>query len=252
MSAPAHLILALLSLLILASDLSAQGIRGRVLDADTERPVTGATVTLLGPDETVIRGALTGDDGEFVLPISRSGRYMLRAERIGYAAVTSHPLDLIAGDSLTVELRMGTEAVTLAPLTVTASPRRSIRDRTLDDFYRRQLSGWGTHYGPAEIDRLRPMSVTNLLQGTPGVRIQYLRGMRTQIMMQNARGYCRPTLFVDGSRLPTDEIDSWISGSSLRAVEVYNRAIEIPGEFISVRNYDCGAIVIWTNMRVDG
>lgn len=235
---------------LLAGSVSAQGIRGRVLDAETGQPVPAATVTLLDAAQTVLRQVVTDSAGGFSLRVAEGGRYHLRTERIGYETVTSPPVDIAAGDTMVVELRLGTEAVVLAPLTITASSRRSPRDRTLDEFYERQRRGWGRFFSPTEIDRLRPRTVTNLLQGSPGIRIRYGRGTQTTVLMRTGRGNCAPTIYVDGHRMPGNDIDQWVAASSVRAVEVYTRAMETPAEFASVRNWNCGAIVIWTTLRI--
>lgn len=235
---------------LLAGSLSAQGIRGRVLDAETGQPVAGATVEVLDAGEVALRRVVTDTAGGFSLRVAETGRYHLRSERIGYETVTSPPIDMVAGDTLVVELRMATEAVVLAPLTITASSRRSPWDRTLDEFYERQRRGWGRFIGPAEIERLRPVTVTQLLHGYPGIRIRYGRGMQSTVLMRTGRGNCAPTIYVDGHRMPGNDIDQWVTGSAVRAVEVYSRAMEVPGEFASVRNWNCGAIVIWTTLRI--
>jgi hypothetical protein len=241
------------SLILLAPGIaSAQGIRGVVLDAETGLPVGAAAVALLDAREAPVGRVLSDTAGGFSLPVRQSGRYHLRAERIGYATVTSPPLDLVVGDTLVVELILGVDVVTLAPLTVTVASRNNLRNRALDGFYARQRRGWGTFFGPREIEHLRPWSIVNVLQTAPGVNIRYGRGTRTTITMRATGGRdCRPTVYVDGLRAISDELDSWVVGSAIRAVEVYRRNMEVPAEFASVQNWDCGAIVVWTSLTVD-
>jgi hypothetical protein len=227
-----------------------RGIAGRLLDAATDAPIRYAAVALLDAREAVVRTMWTDSAGTFALPVSLSGRYHLRAERLGYETVTSPPVDMASGDTLVVELRMSTRAVPLAPLTVTAASRRTVRDRALDGFYQRQRAGWGTFFGPDDIERLRPAYVVNLLQMLPGVRVEYLRGMETRVLMRAVRGDCAPTIYIDGMRLTANlDIEGFVTASSLRAVEVYRRGMLAPAEFASVMNYDCGVIVIWTALR---
>jgi hypothetical protein len=237
-----------------SGSLSAQGIRGVVLDSETDLPVGAAAVSLLDAGEEEVRRVLADSAGAFSIPVLHRGRYHLRAERIGYVTVVSQPIDLLAGDTMVVELRMGVDAVLLAPLTVTASSRTVLRNHALNGFYDRQRRGRGTFYDPTEIERFRPASVINLLQVTPGVRIRYGRGARTQVRM-NAMGgrsrECIPEVYVDGTRALPDELESWVSGSSIRALEVYRRPLAVPVEYMSVRNWDCGAILIWTSFTVD-
>jgi hypothetical protein len=233
--------------------LHAQGIRGVVLDLESEAPIAGATVSLRTEADVAVRRAVTDSVGGFSFPVSHTGRYHLRAERFGYATVDTPPLDLLAGDTAVVELRMGVDAVALAPLTVTAASRSRLRSRVLDEFYERKRRGWGRYMDPQEIDQLRPGHVSQLLHATPGIRIQYGRGITPVVLMRRmGGGTCVPTIITDGMRAPSTDIDAWVSGSSVRAVEVYSRAMEVPAEYASVVNWDCGAILIWTTLTVDG
>jgi hypothetical protein len=234
-----------------AAPLEAQSIRGQLLDDATEAPIVGATVSLLDARENAVRRVITDAAGWFSIADPLSGRYLLRAERIGYATVTSPPLDLVRGDTVVVELRTGVEAVPLAPLTVTESSRRLLRNRAMDGFYERQRRGWGHFIGPNEIERLRPWSATSVLHAAAGVRVHYGRTGGIGITMRGARGLpCGPTLFLDGSPLPFGDLDAWVPGTAVRAVEVYSRALYVPAEFATVMNPDCGVIVIWTSFLV--
>ena len=100
--------------------LVAQTVRGSLLDEDTDAPISGVSLSLLlgTRGNEVVTGALTDSAGLFIIPSGSEGRFRLRAQRIGYGTVTSPPFDLIERDTLAVELRMSTEAIPLAPLTV--------------------------------------------------------------------------------------------------------------------------------------
>lgn len=241
--------LLLLLLCGLPAAAGAQSIRGRLLDNATSQPIASASIRLIGTDGREAGGTLTDRDGAFSLRAPGGGRYQLRAERIGYQPALSQPLDLLAHDTLSVELRLSTEAVLLDPLTVTASPRPDVRNAAMDGFYARQRQGRGRFYDPADIERLRPVQVSNLLQVTPGVSVRYV-GMPAgaRVTMRRALGECIPTLFIDGHRVPTGPdvgIDDWLPAATLRALEVYRSPLETPAEFSAFN--DCGAIVAWTN-----
>jgi hypothetical protein len=232
-----------------ASELAAQGVTGRLVDDATGGPIPSATVTLLGVDGGALRGVVTDADGGFRFEPG-TGRFRLRAERIGYRTAESPMLDLWRGDEIEVELRMSTEAVLLAPLTVTASSRGRIRNRNLDGFYSRRDRGRGRFFRPEDVERIRPVYVANLLQITPGVELEY-RSMRPEVWMRQGIRRCMPTLYIDGHPIPLYpgfSIDDWVIGSSVRALEVYRNAHEVPIDLPSFSG--CGAVVVWTEFGV--
>jgi hypothetical protein len=259
------LLVALLWLLLSAGSAGAQGVRGVVLDMDTGLPIEGATVSLLDFGEEALHSVITGRAGTFWIRIQNSDRYHLRAERIGYAPVTSPPLDLAAGETSVVELRMGVEAVPLAPLTVKASSSTSFRNRALDDFYARRrlgLAGGAAFYGPAELEQMPAADVVSLLQMAPGVSIhvQYSgstslatgteAGSTPRITMRRGIVECTPDLFVDDVLVSASDINQYVSSHSVRAIEIYN-GLAVPSEF-RVRPFDsCGVIAIWTSSTID-
>ena len=89
--------------------LSAQSIRGRLLDEETGDPIPGAGVTLLAGSKggRIVRGVLTDSMGEFFIEAEEEGRFRLKSERIGYKSVTSPPFDLLTQDTLEVVKRNG-------------------------------------------------------------------------------------------------------------------------------------------------
>lgn len=66
----------------ICSPLSAQTIRGTVLDKITESPLPGVLVDL--PDLTEARGAVTDVNGVFVIKDLTPGRYQVRARYLGF------------------------------------------------------------------------------------------------------------------------------------------------------------------------
>ena len=111
-------VLAVLFLLLGAAAAGAQGparISGRVLDALSQRPVSGAEI-LAGE----LR-AVTGGDGSFVLGNVPPGRLELRVRRIGYAP-TRESVDIVPGLERTLSVVLEPLAVRLESLTVAAAP----------------------------------------------------------------------------------------------------------------------------------
>lgn len=104
----------------------AQAVSGRFVDQDGA-PIPSARVTLQAESGTAVHAVLTGADGQFSLRAPAAGRYLLRGERIGYAATVSDPVTLAAGETATQRLVAAGQRVMLEAIMVSAEPRCSIR-----------------------------------------------------------------------------------------------------------------------------
>ncbi len=105
----------------------AQTAQGRLVDRDTGVPVEGALVLLLNPDFETEGGSLTNEDGRFLIRAPGSGRFILRAFRIGYETITSEPIDLLQGDVFDIRLETGVSPIELSELRVEAESRCVVR-----------------------------------------------------------------------------------------------------------------------------
>lgn len=223
-----------------AAPLAAQRVEGRLLDAETAAPITGATVSLLQEDGTAVRSVLSDNAGAFTLEAPHPGVYRLRASRLGYRTGTSAPVDLVANAILPVQLRLSSRAVQVEPLTVTGVPRNERLES--QGFYDRR-----ERYGPdglksgqfleqEDIERHNPFSISDIFkQDMPGVFYG-----RNGITMR--RG-CRPAVFVNGWKAPGG-FDNVASPRSLAGIEVYT-GLAIPERYLLDAN-GCGVILLWT------
>ena len=109
--------------LLTASPVGAQAIRGHLIYDSSGTPVGGATITVLF-GEIRASQTLTGDDGSFLITLEAWGTYQLEAARFGYETTTSQPFLVEASDTVTVDFRVLPDAVLLAPLLVTARSNR--------------------------------------------------------------------------------------------------------------------------------
>jgi hypothetical protein len=236
--------------------LSSQVVRGRVLDQDTEEPVNVASVTLLvgTRGEEIVRGVLTDSLGRFVIGSGGDGRYRLSAERIGYEKVVSPPFDLVGRDTLEVELRMSTQAIPLAPLTV-VSERMPLLDniRLVEggfvgrrDLYGREGLGSGHFLTKKDWEHRSPTMIAEIVREVPGIRIVGASIRMRTVTSFNPYG-CVPSFYLDGNliRLRGESIEDLISAYSISAVEVYT-GMTRPPEFMDMLEHPCGAIVLWT------
>ena len=106
------LFLALVGGLLMAPQLSAQDatgtIRGRVLDAASQQPLSSVNVILVG----TTRGAVTQNDGSYLLINVTAGTQTVRASRIGYSPLTQS-VTVAAGGSATADFSLQVQAVQL-------------------------------------------------------------------------------------------------------------------------------------------
>lgn len=111
---------ALASTMMSASSIAAQGtagtITGRVVDKGTTQPISEAQVQLAG----TVRGARTGDTGEYRLVGIPAGTYTLRVVRIGYSQET-RAVTVIAGQTQNLDFELSSAAVQIDQVVVTAT-----------------------------------------------------------------------------------------------------------------------------------
>ncbi len=227
---------------------AAQGVRGIVIDAATEQPVDGADVVLLDTLGNRINAVSSDTTGRFLLLITASGRYQLRASRIGYKDSMSRPIYLDRHELLPVELRLSTEAIEIAPLTVTANT--TMFDRDMAGFRRRaREDGFGYFMTPEQLKGMHLPRASSYLARAPGIRIRYGQGGRALILLSHAGRTCSPNLVIDGLPYAVDgslSIDDLLRPDEVHAVEVYGRVEDVPPHFLGFRP-NCGAVVVWTN-----
>src|SRR5688572_7960215 len=118
--AVASTLFVLMTCLIAPLQLHAQVIAGRVLEAGSGTPVAGAQLRLLAANGSERGAVVTDSSGWFQVTLPNAGRYSLAVEHIGYARFASTMLDVPARQTVTVEIRLGRDAIPLEPLVVTA------------------------------------------------------------------------------------------------------------------------------------
>ena len=115
--------LSLLAALFGAVPAAAQAVEGTLREPGGA-PVERVLVALVDERGTQVARVLTGTDGSFSLRAPAAGRYSLRAERIGYAAIVSPAFELRAGETRTERMVASGAAVMLQGLTVSPAARR--------------------------------------------------------------------------------------------------------------------------------
>jgi TonB-dependent starch-binding outer membrane protein SusC len=109
------LFLALVGGLLLAPQLSAQDatgtIRGRVVDAASQQPLSSVNVVIVG----TTRGAVSQNDGSYLLVNVTPGTQTVRSSRIGYTPQTQ-TVTVTAGGSATADFSLQAQAVVLGEI----------------------------------------------------------------------------------------------------------------------------------------
>jgi hypothetical protein len=228
---------------------TAQTVRGVVVEDSTRTPIHGATVELVAANLTKVATTLTDTAGAFVLRANAPGKYTLQLAHPSYASNGSDTIALGSGEVLMVQLRMGRQAIKLAPVVVTSRGNARV-----GGFYDRlQRGGFGTYITRADIDK-RPGAhrATDLLQGVAGVELTPIRrgrgsSMANIISMRGSGRRCPPAIFINGApmrQIGDSGVDDFLTPNSLEAIEVYRGAGGTPGEFQQPGT--CGAVVFWT------
>ncbi len=260
----------LLTLIVLSlafpAALQAQSIQGRVVDAASGEAVPEASVIVEGGAQRHTVRARTGADGGFSLALRGAGSYRVRVERTGYQPATSQEVAMAAGEALQVELKISTQPVTLAPLTVVARqavPR--VASLETSGFYDREKRGHGRFFKRDHFEKRRGNRLVTILDEVPGVRIfrdrqgnEYVTFDRAQsngAFSRTQRGeaeMCQPIFFMDGTRVSTGgggrggvTLNDLVEPERIEAVEVYASVAQLPAEF-NASDASCGVIVIWT------
>lgn len=103
-------------------------VTGRVVDAETDAPLSGVNVTLQDGN----MGAATDERGRFHLPDVPVGADALRVQFVGYRTL-ERPLTIREGETVSVQLSLSPEAVKMRGIEVSARSPRPEPSSTLPD-----------------------------------------------------------------------------------------------------------------------
>lgn len=213
-----------------------------VLDRGSSDPVPGVAVRLL-----TLEGeeALTDGDGRATVDAVPPGVHEIQLRHIAYGT-RSQLVNVPPGRTVEVEIRLTPRVIGLEPLEVEVTIRAPGLER--EGYYRRERLGFGTYFGPEEVDR---KTFTGMLYEVPSLRLGRGRSaFRHYPYFQRGFRACAPTLVVDGRwiRLRGMAVEDMVDRNIILAMEVY-RPHDTPGEFQYRFHRDCGAIVIWTKRQ---
>lgn len=251
--------LLLTGLLLAPATLQGQQVRisGRVIADDGGAPLGAAEVSLRRADGTFLTSAETDSTGAFEFVLTRTSAVRIHARRMGYQAAVTPVLHFDGRRFIQVEVRLDTDAILLAPLEVIVWSDVD-RSPLLDNFRARRELGVGTFITRGDIERRRPMYVTDLLRTVPGVSlVGGGGGARPRIELGRGLGAgCATQIFVDGmlmNRRNAQDVrlDDVVSPGSVEGIEIYRGLSSIPAEFLNADS-ECGVVAVWTRRGGSG
>jgi TonB-dependent SusC/RagA subfamily outer membrane receptor len=194
-----------ITLALVPSVLAAQQggtITGRVVDRQTQQPIIGATVRILG----TTRGAQTNDQGTYRIAGVNAGRADVQALRLGYTAVV-RPVNVVRGETVTADLAMDATATQLDVVQITATGQQQTR----------RESGASTAMinVPEQVPQAAVTNLATVLSSrAAGVVVQEASGTtgsgaRVRIRGANSVSLTNdPLIIVDGVRVNSEQDDA--------------------------------------------
>jgi hypothetical protein len=240
--------LPMLALLAAIAPTSAQELVGTAIDDLTGDPVPGVEVVLRDGGGDPVARAVADARGNFAMAVPGAGTFTLRVSGLGYQAFSSDPIQIGASTHLTVEIRLGIEAVPLEPIVVTTRSRRMAPD--IEAFYARlergRRMGQGHFISRADIEAAHAARTTDLLRTVSGVQVSHTRTGRGDVVRM--RGGCIPAIYIDGTHMNRTDarhsVDEYVQPASLEGIEVYRGAGRSVGHYYDPRG--CGLVLVWT------
>ncbi len=116
-------LLASLSTMVLGQE-KTQTIRGSIIDKDSEYPIIGVNVIVLGSNPVI--GGTTDVNGYFSIKNVPIGRHSLKASFIGYEDVYLNNVLVVSGKELNLNLEMTESLVALKEIVITANDDKTV------------------------------------------------------------------------------------------------------------------------------
>lgn len=206
------LVLLLISTLAMASE--PYTIKGKITDTHKE-PLISASISIKG----TAKGATTNEDGEFILPVSKGGKYTLVAFYLGYQ---SKEVDVNITSKLTnLTLELLEDAISLDEVMVEGkSPVQQLRETA---FNVTAVDAGKLHNTSADLNQV--------LNRTTGVRVRESGGMGSDFSFSlNGFSGNQVKFFMDG--IPLDNYGSSFSLNNIpvnmaERVEIYKGVVPI-------------------------
>lgn len=215
-------------------------VAGVVLDS-AAAPVAFADVRLTAANGFE-RSARADGTGYFMFLAVPIGPAQLEVRRLGFRPVIKPLILSAASQSDSTRIILLALATELATIDVEDAAER---DPALLGFYaRRSSNNFGHYLDRSAIEASHVQRVSDALRSVPGIVIQPSSRIGNIVRIRN----CRPTIWVDGVRVPDAELDEVASVDDVAAVEIYKSLAGLPQQFVD-RTNPCGAILLWSRNR---
>jgi len=185
------------------------GIRGKIIDAQTNQPLPGANVIVRG----TTYGAAANLDGEYLIRALAPGKYSVQARYIGYQSATEE-VTVVAGQTARVDFALATTAIQIDEVIVTGMAVAAER-RTLGN----TISTISTR----ELGRVPVTSLSEVLQGrAPGVVTLVSSGQAGAGSSLRIRGMTsvtqsnEPVVYIDGVRVDNSNSETFYTTGGQR------------------------------------
>jgi hypothetical protein len=190
-----------------AGRLSAQTIRGTVVEDASKLPAAGVLVAMIDDAGVeVLPGVRTDSMGTFILHASRAGSWKVKAVRLGFAPVTSDAVALAVGELAVVRLRMTTVAQPLVPVLIVEDRRLNARElMSTMGFDLRQSRGHGHFLTVEQLADMHYDGLTQILETRfqPVLHVLNDPVLGEVLRMRDGGADCAPEIFLDGRLLAT-------------------------------------------------
>lgn len=230
--------------------ITAQTVRGHVIDSGSGSPVSGARLVLRDAAGVVRAGVISREDGAFELVADTSGMMRLEVRHIGYSDWNTASFALASDQLIDVEVRLGVEAIPLEPIVVLA--RRSTGASPVSQFEARMQdpARVGGYFLPSARIAERPAATpTSLVLGAPGMSVRLASdagGLDRSVIMS---GGCEARTFIDGVRVGQGggaSVDDLLTPERIAGVEMYPRSLGAPPQYVDPHDPACGVVLYWT------
>lgn len=205
-------------------------------------PVAGARVVVRDA-QAADSGAVADAAGAFRLAGLPGGTYTVEARAIGYAPARA-AVDLRAGRTTAHDFALGGRVPTLAPVAVYAA-----KYRANSEFAHRMRFGFGRFVTAADVARLHPTRLGDVLVRVPGLHVEGYDPSGDPVLSGFAGpDPCPVTYFVDGVRADgLHDANSFVPLRAVGGIEVYADPVLAPFPYAL---HACAVVLIWSKESV--
>jgi hypothetical protein len=180
-------------------------VRGKVVEAGSLRPLSGAQVSIPGTG----RGALTNAAGDYLIAGVPTGAHTVRAQMIGFTTA-EQGVNVAGGESVRTDFQLSAAAISLDEVVVTGTPGAA-QKRTLGNAI-------ATVKAAEVTEKTTITTVSDLLQANaPGVSIMGgagTTGAGSNIRIRGASSLTagnQPVFYVDGVKVSTARMGNFLT-----------------------------------------